>query len=111
MPAWFEKVLVPLNAFMTNVMLALRNKLTFRDNFLAQIKELTFVHAVEQKVSYKGLNDAAGILIVRTPEINDAVYAIASWRTRRVSTEILGVTINFVGEGTTSGKVKFIVLG
>ena len=111
MDPWFESVLSPLNTFMTTVMTALRTKLTFRDNFLAQVKELTFVHNVEKKISYTGLNDANGILIVRTPEKDDADYSITGWRTRRISTGIIGVTISFAGAGTIEGKVKFIVLG
>lgn len=40
--AWIDKLLAPLNRFFDSVYTALNKGLTFRENMVAQVKELTF---------------------------------------------------------------------
>lgn len=44
-PAWISKLLYPLQLFMTIVINALTNQLTYQDNFSAVVNNLTFVAA------------------------------------------------------------------
>ena len=65
-PKWFDKLLYPFNQFLDSVIGALRNKLTFRDNYYCEIKEYSFVHAVELEIGHD-LQEFQGVLIVKTP--------------------------------------------
>ena len=109
-PKWFENLLVPLNGFMDSVIGGLRNKLTFRENFYCEVRELTFVHDVELEVGFS-LNAYNGLLIIKTPEESSDNYIITGWKARVIEPGILGVKVRFAGGGTTSGTVKFIILG
>jgi hypothetical protein len=110
-PSWFDKLLSPFNQFLDSVIGALRNRLTFKDNFYCEVKELTFVHAIELEVAHN-LSDFKGILIVRTPnETPSTTYGINEWHVREISNKTIGVTIEFAGAGSTSGTVTFIILG
>lgn len=40
-PGWINKVLIPLNRFFENVYLVLNKRLTFTDNFTAEVKTIT----------------------------------------------------------------------
>ena len=110
-PAWFDKVLSVLNSFLDTVIGALRGRLTFRENFYCQVKEFTFTHDEELEILYEGLNEFNGVLLVRTPEESSDDYIITGWKTRRVKPNVFGMKVLFQGAGTTSGKVKFIILG
>ena len=109
-PQWFEKLLVPLNEFMDSAINALRAKLTFRDNFLCDIKTIRFVHNVEQSIAHQfpALN---GVLIALTPNDSSDNTIITGFKYRVVSPKVVGVKIMFQGVGTTTGDVKIIILG
>jgi hypothetical protein len=109
-PDWFDPVITVLNEFLDTVISALRKKLTFSDNFLAEYKEFTFTHGVELEIATT-LSSYGGVLIVKPPNTADADQMIAAWGARQVKTKTIGVTINFVGAGTTSGKVGLYILG
>lgn len=110
-PSWFDKMLTPFNQFLDSVIGALRNKLTFRDNFYCEVKEFEFTHASELEISHT-LNEFKGVLIVKTPGDTPATtYGITEWHVREISNTSIGVTVEFAGGGSTSGNVKFIILG
>jgi len=110
-PKWFEKMLSPFNQFLDSVIGALRNRLTFRENFYCEVKEYIFTHASELEVSHS-LSSFTGIMIVATPSVTPATtYGISEWHTREIDNSTIGITIEFAGGGTTSGNVKFIILG
>jgi len=110
-PGWFDQLLVPFNQFLDSVIGALRNKLTFRDNFYCEIKEFTFVHATELEISHD-LGDFKGLLIVATPTgVPSTTYGISEWHVREITNKVIGVTVEFAGGGVTEGKVKLIILG
>lgn len=107
---WFSPVIGILNEFLDTVIGALRGRLTFYDNFFGEIKEFEFSHGVELEV-YTSIQTYGGLLILKTPNSTDTNTAIDSYLVRQIKNNMLGITINFVGAGTTSGKVKFIILG
>lgn len=111
-PAWFDKLLFPFNQFLDSVIGALRGKLTFRDNFLCEIKEYEFTHATELEVGHD-ISDMKGVLIVMSPsdQSDASTYAITGWHIKEINNKTFGLTINFAGGGTTAGNVKFIILG
>lgn len=110
-PKWFDKMLVPFNQLLDSVIGALRNKLTFRDNFYCEVNEFEFTHASELEISHN-LNEFKGVLIVKTPEETPATtYGITEWHAREISNTSIGLTVEFAGGGSTSGNVKFIILG
>lgn len=110
-PKWFDKMLSPFNQFLDSVIGALRNKLTFRDNFYCEVREFEFTHNSELEVSHN-LVEFKGVLIVMSPQETPAsTYGIDSWHCREISNTEIGLTILFNGAGTTKGNVKFIILG
>ena len=110
-PKWFEKMLYPFNQFLDSVIGALRNKLTFRDNFYCEEKSFIFTHATELQISHD-LDDFKGIIITSSPYDTPATtYGISEWHCREIDNKTIGVTIEFAGAGTTEGTVKFIILG
>ena len=110
-PQWFDAFLSPFNQFLDTVIGALRNKLTFRDNFYCEVKEFTFYHGSELIIDHK-LNEYKGILIVGCPnETPSTTYGISEWHVRIISNKSIGLTVEFAGAGSTSGLVKFIILG
>lgn len=109
-PNWLDKLLFPLNQFMDSVSTAMRGKLTFGDNFYCEIKEYDFTHNVEQKITY-GLKNYAGILVLKGPDTNDGTKVIVTTQSRTIDNSTLGVIFTFVGGGTTTGTVRFLILG
>jgi len=109
-PDWFSPIIGILNEFLDTVIGALRGRLTFADNVYGDIKEFEFTHAIELEV-YTVMPTYGGLLILKTPNEVDPIYAVAAHKVRQIKQNTLGITINFVGAGTTAGKVKFIILG
>jgi hypothetical protein len=109
-PEWFADFLSILNPFIETTINALRNKLTLKENFYGDIKEVEFVHGVEQSIKFT-VEEYQGILILTSPTNESDDYAIAGFKTRILDTKQLGVKIYFRGAGTITGKVKFIILG
>lgn len=110
-PAWFEPVVGVINSFLDTVIGALRGKLTIEDNLYSQVRTLTFVNGVETQVLFLDLVSYQGILILQGPQTDSNDYCITGWRARVVKPGVLGITILFNGAGTTSGLVKFAILG
>jgi len=50
-------------------------------------------------------------LILRPPDDADTAKAIDKYSARQVAAGKLGVTVYFSGAGTTTGSVKFAILG
>ena len=110
-PKWFDKMLTPFNQFLDSVIGALRNRLTFRDNFYSEVKTFEFTHGSELKISHD-LEEFRGVLVVMSPEdLPASTYAITAWHSRKIDNSNIGLTIYFSGAGSTTGDVKFIILG
>lgn len=110
-PSWFDRLLSTLNQFMDSVIGALRNKLTFRENFYCKVKTLTFIHATEQQVGHD-LDDFKGVLLLKTPnDTPSTTYGISEFHFREIDNTTIGITIEFAGAGTTSGECSFVILG
>lgn len=62
-PKWVDAMLAPLNEFIDNVTLALRNNLTLQDNFSGKLLATKFTHDVPLSVnSGAGLNKVIGVI-------------------------------------------------
>jgi hypothetical protein len=109
-PDWFSPIMSILNEFLDTVIGALRGKLTFRDNFYSEVKELEFTHGVEVIISTK-MPTYEGVIILKTPNNDLAATIVVGHKVRQIKPNTLGITINFAGAGTTTGKVSFLILG
>lgn len=114
-PEWFGQFLAPFNQFMDSTVGALRNNLSFKDNFLGEVKEYVFTHATELEISHE-LEQFNGIIIIKGPEATPATtYGISEYHARVISNDTVGVTIEFaaatIGGDATEGIVKLILLG
>ena len=110
-PDWFDGFLISYNQFLDSTIGALRNKLTFRDNFYCEVKTYEFTHATELKIGHN-LNDFKGVLITKSPNETPATtYGVTEWHVREIDNSTIGLTIEFAGGGATTGEVSFIILG
>ena len=108
-PSWLDKLLDPLNRFMDSCTTALRGRLTFYDNFYCEIKEFEFTHGVEQRVSF-ALKTYSGVILIKGPDSATAAdRLIEPLQVRTIDNLTIGVTARF--GGTSTGKIKFIILG
>lgn len=51
LPKWLDPFLQTLNQFISQVGLALKGNLTFKDNFLVRVKTITLTHGVAQEIN------------------------------------------------------------
>ena len=110
-PEWLDRLLEPINLFMGSVSTALRNRLSFGDNFYCETKEFQFTHAVEQQISFS-LKSYSGVMVIKVPDSTDANKRLNGYPiVRTIDNQTLGVTFYFVGAGATTGTVKFLILG
>lgn len=105
-PSWIEGVIGPINNFLSSVTLALRNNLTFRDNFDCREVVLTFTHGVELSVNPQTQKKVRGLLPL---EANNAI--IDKYGFRRKADGQVGITFYFdAGTSSTQVSVTFILL-
>lgn len=109
-PEWFTPIISILNEFLDTVIGALRGKLTFKDNFYSEIKEFVFTHGVEMSIS-TSIPTYEGVIILKTPNDDNADTVVTGYKVRQIKTDVLGITINFAGAGTTTGSVRILILG
>jgi hypothetical protein len=110
-PNWLDKLLEPINLFMGSVSTALRGRLSFTDNFYCETKEFQFTHAVEQQISFS-LKSYSGVMVIKVPDSTDVNKRLNGYPiVRTIDNQTIGVTFYFVGAGTTTGTIKFLILG
>jgi hypothetical protein len=109
-PNWFDPIISTLNSFLDTVIGALRGRLTFKENFFSEYKDLEFTHGVELKVS-TNLNSYSGMLILKTPNVEDINLAVSGYLCRQVGVKELGVTVNFAGGASKKGTCGILILG
>lgn len=85
---WFSQLITSLNLFIDPVLTALRNGLTYEDNFACEQKTITLASNVEYQLGVKGLPKE-----VRIRECEGAMVTGFSWR--RIKTDLIGVTVRF----------------
>lgn len=51
LPKWLDALITPINLFIENVVNALRGRLTFADNFLCNVRTLTFTSGTELEIN------------------------------------------------------------
>lgn len=109
-PGWFDPIISTLNSFLDTVIGALRGRLTFKENFFSEYKELEFTHGVELKVA-TNLNSYSGMLLLKTPNVADSNLLVTGYLCRQVGAKEVGVTVNFAGGATTQGTCGILILG
>ncbi|SRR5216684_116411 len=103
-PSWISKLLYPIQLFMTTVISALTNQLTYQDNFSCAINQLTFVAATtsDQNIftfiwPYTRQPIELTMHVTRTDGTYVSIYPIVSWN-------LVGNNISINGiQGLTSG--------
>lgn len=109
-PAWISKLLYPLQLFMTSVIGALTNQLTYQDNFACAINNLTFVAAASADLNtftfiwpFSRQPVSLTMHITRTDGVFSPIYPVPSWTLINNN-----ITINGI-QGLTTGVSYQIV--
>lgn len=109
-PNWISKLLYPLQLFMTTVVSALTNQLTYQDNFSCVINQLTFVAAAtDDKNNFSFLWPFSRqpieftIHATRTDGTYPPIYPVVSWNLVNGSILVNGI------QGLTTGVSYQIV--
>ena len=101
-----EEALTFLNDVSDQVLRALRNGLTFQDNFNAALSEVTVKHDVETQVSTSGKRPS-GVIPLRVLSTTSGIDGI-TWYLNNQG--ILTVKIKFTDAPTDSRKVQLLIL-
>lgn len=103
-PAWISKLLYPLQLFMTTIIGALTNNLTYQDNFSCVINNLTFTATASADTNqftfiwpYSRQPIELTMHVTRTDGVTAAIYAVPSWLLVGSNIQVNGV------QGLTSG--------
>lgn len=102
-PKWIDSLISPLNDFLDQVTSALRNRLTFEDNFQCAVKSVDVLNGVEKEVSSGSRLPVNGVIILDTGE-----KIISGFGFRRLTNGNIGVTVNFTT--APSAEVTFLIL-
>ncbi len=106
LPGWVDNLLQPLNTFIDNVVLSLRNNLTFLDNFSGRQVTLNFKSGVELSLNPGTLGKVVGVLI-----LSSSGALVENWGWSRKTDAQVGVTITFAGGVTDADCTIFILYG
>ncbi|HWY34919.1 MAG TPA: hypothetical protein VNX68_09745 [Nitrosopumilaceae archaeon] len=109
-PAWITKLLYPLQLFMTTVIGALTNNLTYQDNFSCVVNTLVFTAAASQDLNkfsflwpYTRQPIELTMHVTRTDGSTPTIYAVPSWILVGGSIQVQGI------QGLTNGAQYNIV--
>ncbi len=102
-PKWIDSLISPLNDFLEQVTSALRNRLTFEDNFQCSFKTIKLANGVEQEVSTNSKLRVQGLLLIDGGE-----EIVVGSGFRRLTNGNIGLTVNF--SSATEAEVTFIIL-
>jgi hypothetical protein len=102
-PAWVDALILPLNQFLEQVTIGLRNRLTFRDNFQSVIKTVSVSSGVQSEISSGSNLKVQGVLILDSDE-----KQVTGFGFKRLSNGNIGVTVTLSGGGTAD--VTFLIL-
>ncbi|MBA3754993.1 MAG: hypothetical protein H0X02_01620 [Nitrosomonas sp.] len=105
-PPWIDELLQPLNTFIETVTVALRNGLTFKDNFLCNVKQIKLVHGVESQVNPENSKlKVSGVLCLYAGGL---VVDKFGWR--QLSSGNIGVTISYDGGTSTTNAICELII-
>lgn len=103
LPPWIDALLSPLNDFIEKVGLSLQNRLTFKNNMLGKVIEITFADSVAQEVNpYPGERGSLQIAGV-TPMSTGGVF-LDSFKWVKLNNGNISVTVRLTG--ATAAKIK-----
>lgn len=95
-----------VSLFSEQVLRALRNQLTFQDNFACKLKTVTLLHNVEQVIDVNG-EKPTGILVTRVVS-SSVLLDSFGWYLNDVGQTV--VKAGFTGAPTASQQVQLIIL-
>jgi hypothetical protein len=101
-PSWLDALISPLNDFLDQVTSALRNRLTFEDNFQCAVKTIKVYSGVESEVSTGSRLSVRGVQVLDGGE-----EIISSFGFRRLTNGNLGITVNFLT--AADAEVTFLI--
>ena len=101
-PGWLDSLISPLNDFLDQVTSALRNRLTFEDNFQSVQKTIKVFNGVEMEVSTGSKLSVSGVIVLDGGE-----QIISGFGFRRLTNGNIGVTVNFAT--APSAEVTFLI--
>lgn len=104
-PKWFDDVNGFLNNRIREFSNSLNKGLDFANNFNCEVKSYIFTHNIETEILHN-LSSYNGIIIISSQ--NDP---IVGWKDRPIDANKVGITVLFSSGGTTTGTVKYILLG
>lgn len=105
LPGWLDPFLQTLNQFIGGAGNALKQGLSFEDNFLCKVKQLTFTHGVEQKINPDSRLRVVGVLPTMASGL---IIDKFGWSQKSDGT--IGVTFYF-NSGTSAVCTVIILLG
>ena len=103
LPKWIEPFLQTINQFIGPVGQALKGNLTFEDNFLCVVKQLTFTSGSEQAINPASNLRVSGVFWIDTNGV-----AVDKFNWSRKSDGTIGVTFTF--DGASEAICKVIIL-
>ena len=113
-PAWIDGILSPMNEFIDKATLALRNNLTFADNFLCKIVTIQLTHATAQSVAVPVSRKIVGLIPVLATKSTDTATATKNMITgSKIEAGGNGqatITVNFAGGAAVKADVTLIIL-
>lgn|GEM_PF-1647198 len=106
-PKWLNVLLGGINRFIDVIGQALKNNLSFRDNFLGFQDQRKFTHGIELEIlpQYRNLR-VQGVLFLDS----GIGGTISGWKLTRKQSGSIGIKINFAEGGSTQSDVTLFVL-
>lgn len=104
-PEWIDGLLQPLNSFLDFTSIALRNKLTFADNFASTVVQIDLTHNTFKEVSPRSNSRVIGIL----PIWAESGETIASYGFEALTNGNINLKVTF-GSGSGTKQVRVVIL-
>lgn len=104
-PAWVDALLSPLNQFIDLVGSALKNRLTFLDNFAGSRISISCTHNTQVRVNPQTKQKVAGVLL-----LSSGAQIATGFGWQMLSNGLLGLTVQYSAGGTTAATCIFQIL-
>jgi len=105
-PGWATTFMAQLNGFLEPVTKALQGRLTFEDNFYANVKQVTFTNGEELSVNpgTAGTQRVVGVLW-----LSAGGKEVTSFKWTYKDNGTIGITFKFTGGGSAKCRILFLL--